>query len=41
MQSRRNAKAAKRLIRKLLKGQSRAARVMITDKLRSDDVSES
>jgi len=31
--SRRNAKAAKRLVRKLLKGQSRAPRVMGTDKL--------
>ncbi|NSZ19941.1 IS6 family transposase [Agrobacterium vitis] len=35
VQSRRNAKAAKRLMRKLLKGQGRAPRVMITDKLRS------
>jgi putative transposase len=35
MQSRRNAKAAKRLMRKLLKGQGRSPRVMITDKLRS------
>ncbi|GLR45921.1 hypothetical protein GCM10007880_64390 [Mesorhizobium amorphae] len=35
MQSGRNAKAAKRLMRKLLKGQGRAPRVMITDKLRS------
>ncbi len=35
MQSRRNAKAAKRLMRKLLKSQGRAPRVMITDKLRS------
>src|SRR3977135_2255599 len=33
VQSRRNAKAAKRLMRKLLKSQSRAPRVMITDKL--------
>jgi transposase-like protein len=31
----RNAKAAKRLMRKLLKSQGRAPRVMITDKLRS------
>ena len=35
VQSRRNAKAARRLMRKLLKGQGRAPRVMITDKLRS------
>jgi len=35
VQSRRNAKAAKRLIRKLLKGQGRSPRAMITDKLRS------
>ncbi|MCF1436979.1 MULTISPECIES: IS6 family transposase [Rhizobium/Agrobacterium group] len=35
VQSRRNAKAAKRLMRKLLKGQGRSPRVMITDKLRS------
>ncbi|MCM2477737.1 IS6 family transposase [Rhizobium sp. CG5] len=35
VQSRRNAKAAKRLMRKLLKAQGRAPRVMITDKLRS------
>lgn len=35
VQSRRNAKAAKRLIRKLLKMQGRAPRVMVTDKLRS------
>lgn len=35
VQSRRNANAAKRLMRKLLKGQSKAPRVMITDKLRS------
>lgn len=34
-QSRRNAKAAKRLMRKLLKGQRRSPRVIITDKLRS------
>jgi putative transposase len=31
VQSRRNAKAAKRLLRKLLKKQGMAARVMITD----------
>ncbi|MFW6300551.1 MAG: IS6 family transposase [Oceanicaulis sp.] len=35
VQSRRNAKAAKRLLRKLLKKQMRAPRAMITDKLRS------
>ncbi|MBM7048971.1 IS6 family transposase [Rhizobium lusitanum] len=35
VQSRRNAKAAKRLMRKLLKGQGRSPRVMITDRLRS------
>ncbi|MGV2125534.1 IS6 family transposase [Agrobacterium vitis] len=35
VQSRRDAKAAKRLMRKLLKGQCRAPRVIITDKLRS------
>ncbi len=35
VQSRRDAKAAKRLMRKLLKGQERSPRVMITDKLRS------
>ncbi len=35
VQSRRDAKAAKRLMRKLLKSQGRAPRVMITDKLRS------
>lgn len=35
VQSRRNAKAAKRLMRKILKGQGRSPRVMITDKLRS------
>ena len=37
VQSRRNAKAATRLMRKLLRGQGRAPRVMITDKLRSYD----
>lgn len=35
VQSRRNTKAAKRLMRKLLAGQVRSPRVMITDKLRS------
>jgi putative transposase len=35
VQSRRNAKAAKRLLRKLLKKQCTAPRVMITDKLES------
>src|SRR5919107_6343388 len=35
VQSRRNAKAAKRLLRKLLKKQGVAPRVMITDKLAS------
>jgi putative transposase len=35
VQSRRNAKAAKRLMRKLMKGQGHSPRVMITDKLRS------
>ena len=35
VQSRRNAKAARRLMRKLLKVQGRAPRVMITDKLGS------
>lgn len=35
VQSRRNAKAAKRLMRKLLKAQGHASRAMITDKLRS------
>ena len=35
VQSRRNAKAAKRLLRKLLKKQRIAPRVMITDKLAS------
>ncbi len=37
MLSRRNAESAKRLMRKLLKSQGRAPRVMITDKLRSYD----
>jgi putative transposase len=40
VQSRRNAKAAKRLMRKLLKGQGRSPRVMITDKLRSYGVAK-
>lgn len=40
MQSRRNAKAAKRLMRKLLKGQGCAPRVMVTDKLRSYDATK-
>ena len=35
IQSRRDKKAAKRLMRKLLKKQGRAPRVLITDKLRS------
>jgi putative transposase len=35
VQSRRNASAAKRLMRKLLKAQGHAPRVMITDRLRS------
>ena len=35
VQSRRNARAAKRLMRKLLKAQGHAPRVLITDKLRS------
>jgi len=35
VQSRRNAKAAKRLMRELLKGPRRSPRVMVTDKLRS------
>ena len=35
VQSRRNARAAKRLMRKLLKAQGRAPRIMIADKLRS------
>src|SRR5204863_9616125 len=35
VQSRRDARAAKRLLRKLLKRQGRAPRVMITDKLAS------
>lgn len=35
VQSRRNTKAAKRLMRKLMKGQGHSPHVMITDKLRS------
>jgi putative transposase len=35
VQSRRDRKAAKRLLRKLLKKQERASRVLITDKLKS------
>ena len=35
VQSRRNTQAAKRLMRKLLKRQCRAPRVMVTDKLAS------
>ncbi|QLF71505.1 IS6 family transposase (plasmid) [Peteryoungia desertarenae] len=40
VQSRRNAKAARRLMRKLVKGQGRAPRVMVTDKLRSHDTAK-
>jgi len=40
VQSRRNATAAKRLMRKLLKGQGGAPQVMITDKLRSYDAAK-
>ena len=40
IQSRRNRKAALRLMRKLLKGQCVAPRVMITDKLRSYDAAK-
>jgi len=40
VQSRRNAKAAKRLMRKLLKSQRHPPRVMITDKLRSYDAAK-
>jgi putative transposase len=36
VQSRRDRKAARRLMRKLLKAQGRAPRVLITDKLKSD-----
>ncbi len=38
VQSRRDKKAAKRLLRKLLKKQGRPPRVMVNDKLRSEDV---
>ena len=40
VQSRRNAKAAKRLLRRLLKKQGVAPRVMITDKLASYGVAK-
>ena len=40
VQSRRKAKAAKRLMRKLLKRQRRAPRVMVADKLRSYDAAK-
>lgn len=40
MRDRRDATAAKRLMRKSLKGQGRAPRVMITHKLRSDDAAK-
>lgn len=40
VQSRRNASAAKRLMRKLLKSQGRAPRVVVTDKLRSYDAAK-
>ncbi len=40
VQSRRDASAAKRLMRKLLKGQGSAPRVTITDKLRSYDAAK-
>jgi putative transposase len=40
VQSRRNAQAAKRLMRKLLKEQGRATRVIITDKPRSYDAAK-
>ena len=40
LQSRRNKEAAKRLLRKLLKRQDRAPRVMITDKLASYGVAK-
>jgi putative transposase len=41
VQSRRNAPAAKRLLRKLLKKQCRAPRVLITDKLASYSAAKS
>jgi putative transposase len=40
MQSRRNAKVAQCLMRKLLKAQGHSTRVMITDKLRSYDAAK-
>lgn len=40
VQSRRNAEAAWRLMRKLLKAQSHAPRIIITDKLRSYDAAK-
>jgi putative transposase len=40
VQSRRNAKAAKRLMRKLLKAQRQTPRVMVTDMLRSYDAAK-
>lgn len=40
VQIRRDAKAARRLMRKLLKAQGRSPRVMITDKLRSYDAAK-
>jgi len=40
VQSRRDTQAAKRLLRKLLKQQTRPPRVMITDKLASDDAAK-
>ena len=40
VQSRRDAKAAKRLMRKLLRGQGRPPRVMVTDKLHSYDAAK-
>ena len=41
LQSRRNKRAALRLMRKLLKGQGTTPRVMITDKLRSYSAAKS
>lgn len=40
VQSRRNTKAARRLMRKLLKAQRHAPRVIITDKLRPCDAAK-
>lgn len=40
LQSRRNKKAALKLMRKLLKGQGLTPRVMVTDKLRSYDAAK-